>query len=47
MSHSNLKRLRYEDEENNDNVSINSFMDNTANGDGKDAKMAALEVEGT
>jgi hypothetical protein len=45
MSHSNLKRLRYEEEEN-DNVSMNSSMDNTANGDVKDAKVAALEVEG-
>jgi hypothetical protein len=43
MSHNNSKRQRREEEEN-DNVSINSSMDNTAIGDGKDAKLASLEV---
>jgi hypothetical protein len=43
MNHTSSKRQRRE-EEDNDNISMNSSMDNTANGDDKDAKMAALKV---
>jgi hypothetical protein len=43
MSHNTSKRQRREEEEN-DNVSINSSMDNTNGVDAKDAKLAALEV---
>jgi hypothetical protein len=42
MSHNTSKRRREEEE--NDNVSINSSMDNTNGVDAKDAKLAALEV---